>query len=70
MEPCIVVALLLAGTVCDDEDNIYCIDRDSNKILTCSHSGDHIQFHSMPLEKDNCGLSTLINHYPSEVVYD
>ena len=44
---------------CDDEDNIYCIDRDSNKILTCDGNGDRIQIHEVELEENNDGRAAL-----------
>ena len=37
--------------VSDDEDNIYCTDEDSNKILTCDDSGDNLQIHEIKLER-------------------
>jgi len=44
---------------CDDEDNIYCIDEKSNKILTCNDNGDNIQVHEVVLEKNSNGRSAL-----------
>ena len=44
---------------CDDEDNIYCIDEDSNKILTCDRNGDRIKVHEVELEKNNRGRTAL-----------
>ena len=38
---------------CDDEDNIYCVDRDSNKILTCDGNGDKLKIHEVELEKNS-----------------
>ena len=35
----------------DDEDNIYCIDGDSNKILTCDKNGRNVRVHQVKLEK-------------------
>ena len=35
----------------DDEDNIYCIDEDSNKILTCDKNGRNVRVHKVKLEK-------------------
>ena len=40
---------------CDDEDNIYCVDEKSNKILTCDGNGDRIQIHEVELEENNHG---------------
>ena len=36
----------------DDEDNIYCIDEKSNKILTCDKNGGNVQVHEVKLEND------------------
>ena len=44
---------------CDDEDNIYCIDRYSNKILTCGGNGDNLKIHEVELEKNGEGRSAL-----------
>ena len=44
---------------CDDEGNIFCIDRDSNKILTCGSYGDKLQVHEVDLERNNFGRSAL-----------
>ena len=44
---------------CDDEDNIYCIDEDSNKILTCDGNGDNLQIHEVELEKNSKGRTAL-----------
>ena len=44
---------------CDDEDNIYCIDENSNKILTCDGNGDKLKIHVVELEKNNLGRSAL-----------
>ena len=44
---------------CDDEDNIYCNDIDSNKILTCDGSGDNLRIHEVELEKNSCGRTAL-----------
>ena len=35
----------------DDEDNIYCIDEASNKILTCDKNGRNVRVHQVKLEK-------------------
>ena len=45
---------------CDDEDNIYCGDEGSNKILTCDGSGDNLQIHEVELEKNSCGGRTAL----------
>ena len=42
---------LLSGIAVDDEDNIYCIDGDSNKILTCDKNGRKVRVHHIKLEK-------------------
>ena len=44
---------------CDEEDNIYCVDGSSNKILTCNDNGDKLIIHEVELEKDSSGRSTL-----------
>ena len=44
---------------CDDEDNIYCIDEESNKILTCHSNGDRVQIHKVELEKNSRGRAEL-----------
>ena len=44
---------------CDDEDNIYCVDKDSNKILTCDGNGDNLKIHEVELEKNIRGRSSL-----------
>ena len=36
---------------CDEEDNIYCIDEESNKILTCDDDGSNLQIHEVELER-------------------
>jgi len=55
---------------CDNEDNIYCIDQDSNKIMTCERRGKNVRLHSVALEKNSTGRSalTIINKlYIAEV---
>ena len=49
---------------CDDEDNIYCIDEDSDKILTCNSNGDNICILRAALEKNSPGgrAFTIINN--------
>ena len=42
----------------DDEDNIYCIDEDSNKILTCDKNGRNVRVHQVKLKKGD-GRRTL-----------
>ena len=44
---------------CDDEDNIYCIDEGSNKILTCDGNGDKLKIDEVKLEEDSCGRTAL-----------
>ena len=44
---------------CDEEDNIYCIDQDSNKILTCDGNGDKIKIHEVELEMNSRGRTAL-----------
>ena len=44
---------------CDEEDNIYCVDEKSNKILTCDGNGDRIQIHEVELEKNNSGRAAI-----------
>ena len=41
----------LSGIAVDDEDNIYCIDEYSNKILTCDKNGRNVRVHQVKLEK-------------------
>ena len=43
------------GIACDDEDNIYCTDEKSNKILTCDGNGDNLKVHEVEFEKKNTG---------------
>ena len=44
---------------CDDEDNVYCTDKDSNKILTCDSNGDNLKIYRIKLEKNSPGRSAL-----------
>ena len=44
----------------DDEDNIYCIDEDSNKILTCDKNGRNVRVHQVKLEKGDRRLALCI----------
>ena len=44
---------------CDDEDNIYCVDEDSNKILTCNGNGDKLKIHKVKLENNSPGRTAL-----------
>ena len=44
---------------CDEEDNIYCIDEDSNNILTCDCKGDKLLIHEVELEKNSRGQTAL-----------
>ena len=44
---------------CDDEDNIYCIDDVSDKILTCDRNGKNVQIHKVKLDKKSSGRSAL-----------
>ena len=44
---------------CDDEDNIYCVDRLSDKILTCTSDGGNIRLHNVALENNNIGRCAL-----------
>ena len=43
--------MTLRGIAVDDEDNIYCIDGDSNKILTCDKKGRNVRVHQVKLKK-------------------
>ena len=45
---------------CDDEDSIYCIDEDSNEIMTCDANGDKLKIHEIVLEKNSCGRTALV----------
>ena len=47
------------SVACDDEDNIYCIDEVSNKIVTCDSNGDNLKIHEVELEKNNSGRAAL-----------
>ena len=47
------------GIACDDEDNIYCIDDNSDKILTCDGNGDNVCVHSVALEENSLGRRAL-----------
>ena len=44
---------------CDEEDNIYCIDEDSNKILTCDSNGDKLKMQEVELKNNSRGRSSL-----------
>ena len=44
---------------CDDEDNIYCVDRCSDKILTCTSDGGNVRLRSLALEKNSPGRCAL-----------
>ena len=44
---------------CDDEDNIYCVDDNSNKILTCDGNGDNLKIHEVKLVKNSPGRAAL-----------
>ena len=44
---------------CDEEDNIYCIDEKSNKILTCDGKGDKLLIHEVELEENSRGRTAL-----------
>ena len=44
---------------CDEEDNIYCVDEDSNKILTCDGNGGKLKIHEVKLGKSSPGRSAL-----------
>ena len=44
---------------CDDEDNIYCVDRMSDKILTCTSDGGNVRLRSLALEKKSPGRCAL-----------
>ena len=45
--------------MCDDEDNIYCIYQESNKILTCDSKGHNIMIYNVALEMNSPGQSAL-----------
>ena len=47
------------GIACDDEDNIYCVDEDSNRILTCDANGDNLKIREVELEKNSRGRTAL-----------
>ena len=44
---------------CDDEDNIYCVDEGSSKILTGDGNGDKLQIHTVKLDRNSPGRSSL-----------
>ena len=44
---------------CDGEDNVYCIDQMSAKILTCTSDGGNIRLRSLALEKNSPGRCAL-----------
>ena len=44
----------------DDEENIYCIDRDNNKILTCDTNGENLQVHEIEPDKGSGRRSLFI----------
>ena len=44
---------------CDDEDTIYCVDGDSNKILICDRNGDKLSIHKIKLRKSSKGRYAL-----------
>ena len=44
---------------CDDEDNVYCVDDASCKILTCDDKGGNVQLHEVQLQKTSSGRGTL-----------
>ena len=44
---------------CDDEDKIYCIDEQSNKILTCDSNGENVQIQEVELDKKSTGRAAL-----------
>ena len=44
---------------CDDEDNIYCVDEGSNKIMTCDGNGDNLKIHEVKLEQNSNGRAAL-----------
>ena len=44
---------------CDDEDNIYCVDQSSNKILRCDGNGDKLKIDEVKLEEDGFGRTAL-----------
>ena len=64
----------------DDEDNMYCIDEFSNKILTCDKNGRNVRVHQVKLEKgvgrnalcivQNNLLISELHFYGAIMVYD
>ena len=44
---------------CDEEDNIYCIDEESSKILTCDSNGDNLKIYEVEVEKNSHGRAAL-----------
>ena len=44
---------------CDDEDNIYCVDEISNKVLTCDGNGGKLKIHEVELDEESAGRSAL-----------
>ena len=44
---------------CDDEDNVYCLDEKSDKILACTSDGGKVRLRSLALERKSPGRCAL-----------
>ena len=44
---------------CDDEDNIYCVDEESDKILACDGNGGNLQIHAVDLDENSYGRKAI-----------
>ena len=43
----------------DDEDNIYCIDFDSNKVMKCNKNGGNVQVHAVKQVQGHWGVAVV-----------
>ena len=44
---------------CDDEDKIYCVDEETDKILACDGNGDNLQIHAVDLDENSYGRKAM-----------
>ena len=44
---------------CDDEDNIYCCDQNSNMVLTCDGNGENLKIHKVELDLGRTALAII-----------
>ena len=51
------------GVAVDEEDNIYCIDNESNKIMRCNRNGGHVKVHQVKQVQGSghCGVAVVGN---------